>query len=1041
MNKPLAHTALTLLLTFAALCLNACTEEELAGNDHTPAGPDVEVTLPFRLSQDIKATVSTRAEDANLARIMVFVYERETATKPASECRLRAWYQFTAPGTGDGNSTEWIPESGHTDRGKIRFTAPQGNCHIFMIGNITNAFLNFFQGMQGSDFEAELASLEDFRTKALAQWTGNMNIVNGYLPMAGKVDNADGACTIKANGHIDYTDQGGNTHTIDGNAPYEPGNTFMLERLMSKVTANITTGPGVTFTPHTYRFLRVPRYVSPDANARGEAEKLGFTDTEPVNFDTQNRNSLTAYLPENVHTATSPCTGFADREAVDKDADGQNIMHDDGHYSFTHAPLHATYLEIAGRYEGPGEDGIHSVAGDTHYFIHMGDFGPGKGFDDFSLTRNHHYTYNITVNGVNSIYAEVERDEEAPGAESIVFEGGIHVLVDAHYEQVEVRLNKSNYNEQGQVYVYADTPYGTFNCMYQPSKDGGTGTIIDNTVPRETVLQLTGWMEFAKQTGKGSLAAYPGTGNTKNILQMLDEFNSGSADEAYYTGFVNEFYYTQHPTDNSASIRLGDFVNTKNRVFSIGSQIEFSRDGKSAIAHSIYLVEQRPIATFYDLGNESVAKYGVENVDEVGRIPYGSPSSQGADLKDGRGNTLKEIGSNATTRYNSVNWTKNGWLLNADNTKLENSENSRMNQRYAHRACLSRNRDLNGNRQLEDNELRWYNPALYQVVGLWVGEPAMPADAALFTGDVMGKFNSSNNTWADGTVGRNKCPVYTSSNGENRVVWAMEGCAYGTDSNTNGGNNGTGYVHAVRNLGRTPADGSHTTSPEDFYTYNPNERTITVHLTTNALRSYSSRELVPHHERSEVNRPYRKFQVASRPYMENVGFHCGGGVFHSSHTDYLDRVRTLTANDAKNGTTTIAASYPGNGEANLPTAATWRLPNQRELAIMFMALGQDLGYGSNKDAYTAHEYSHKYNALQVKWVWVCENTSSNPLQKACLVQCRTGFSNKDYDKEPYGFVHNVITGKMTMADKGVEYGSGVNNEGYGACLPVRDVAQ
>lgn len=1032
MNKPLAHTALTLLLAFAALCLNACTEEELTGNDHTPAGPDVEVTLPFRLSPGIKTTVSTRAEDANLARIMVFVYERETATKPASECRLRAWHQFTAPGTSAGNSTEWIPESGYTDRGKISFTAPQGNCHIFMIGNITNAFLSFFQGMQGSDFEAELASLEDFRTKALAQWTGNMNIVNGYLPMVGKVDNADGACTIKADGQIEYTDQGGNTHTIDGNAPYEPGNTFMLERLMSKVTANITTAPNVTFTPHTYRFLRVPRYVSPDANARGEAEKLGFTDTEPVNFDTQNRNSLTAYLPENVHTATNPCTGFADREAVDKGADGQNIMLDDGHYNFTHAPLHATYLEIAGRYEGPGEDGIHSVAGDTHYFIHMGDFGPGKGFDDFSLKRNHHYTYNITVNGVNSIYAEVERDEEAPGAESIVFEGGIHVLVDAHYEQVEVRLNKSNYNEQGQVYVYADTPYGTFNCMYQPSKDGGTGTIVDNTVPRETVLQLTGWMEFAKQTDKGSLAAYPGTGNTKNILEMLDEFNSGTADEAYYTGFVNEYYYTQHPTDNSASIRLGDFVNTKNRVFSIGSQIEFSRDGKSAIAHSIYLVEQRPIATFYDLGNESVAKYGVETIDDVGRLRYGSPATAGAgaSMEDGRGNTLGEIMSSGSGRYSAVNWAKNGWLMNDDKTQLVNSGNNRMNTKEARLACLSRNRDLNGDGQLSDDEIRWYNPALHQVIGLWVGEPALPADAALYPDDVM-KIN-----WDGNENTKNIWPVYTSTSGGYRVVWAVEGCAYGGDSN---GNQNTGYVHAVRNLGSTPSATSHRTTPQKYYAYNPADRTITLSLTANALRSFSSRELVPHHERSEVNRPYRKFQVAEQPYMK---IKTNTALINQSKT--FNQVQTLTADAAKNNTTTIAANYPGDGnnkgDAAISTTA-WRLPNQRELILMFMALGGDMGYGSNYDDYTTHEYYYSFGS------WRRNLNITNPTCRTFLIQCRTHFCNvAGYDKtDPHGFIFNLNDKQMQMAndDSNIspKTGAGSSGEGYGACLPVRDVAQ
>lgn len=38
---------------------------------------------------------------------------------------------------------------------------------------------------------------------------------------------------------------------------------------------------------------------------------------------------------------------------------------------------------------------------------------------------------------------------------------------------------------------------------------------------------------------------------------------------------------------------------------------------------------------------------------------------------------------------------------------------------------LIRNRDLNGNGYLDEEELRWYVPAIGQLVGMWLGEPAM----------------------------------------------------------------------------------------------------------------------------------------------------------------------------------------------------------------------------------------------------------------------------------------------------------------------------
>lgn len=47
-------------------------------------------------------------------------------------------------------------------------------------------------------------------------------------------------------------------------------------------------------------------------------------------------------------------------------------------------------------------------------------------------------------------------------------------------------------------------------------------------------------------------------------------------------------------------------------------------------------------------------------------------------------------------------------------------------------ACLTRNRDFNGDSKITDDELRWYTPARDQMLGLWIGEPALPAKAALY---------------------------------------------------------------------------------------------------------------------------------------------------------------------------------------------------------------------------------------------------------------------------------------------------------------------
>ena len=245
------------------------------------------------------------------------------------------------------------------------------------------------------------------------------------------------------------------------------------------------------------------------------------------------------------------------------------------------------------------------------------------------------------------------------------------------------------------------------------------------------MTDYTSWIKFRKQDKKGSLALYH-PDEVKDVLATLDDFYSGSEQTAYYTCFVDEFYYEKHPDrkQSNTMIHLSDFINADDRTFSLGSRLKYSADGKSAVASAVYVLQQRSIACFYDLNDMKRNKYGVEIVDEIGQlvgpITYGNPNSSTTEMKDGRTNTINEIANNG-----AVNWRKNGFLLiDNDNSLVAGKE--RLSSEEAYLACLTRNRDLDGNGTLEDDEIRWYNPARDQVLGLWIGEPAMPAEAALY---------------------------------------------------------------------------------------------------------------------------------------------------------------------------------------------------------------------------------------------------------------------------------------------------------------------
>lgn len=467
-------------------------------------------------------------------------------------------------------------------------------------------------------------------------------------------------------------------------------------------------------------------------------------------------------------------------------------------------------------------------------------------------------------------------------------------------------------------------------------------------------------------------------------------------------------------------IHLSDFINADDRTFSLGSRLKYSADGKSAVASAVYVLQQRSIACFYDLNDMKRNKYGVEIVDEIGQlvgpITYGNPNSSTTEMKDGWINTINEIANNG-----AVNWTKNGFLL-SDNDNSLVAGKERLSSEEAYLACLTRNRDLDGNGTLEDDEIRWYNPARDQVLGLWIGEPAMPAEAALYP--------SSTEDLARPAAG-SAWPIFTSTGGNNRVIYGEQGSSFGDAGSAPNG----GYVRAVRNLGAGVPDAeSYRQKADAYYEYNSGNRTIELFLTDNALRAFSNRELASHNERSVVNRPPKMFQVAAHPFIEEATEHCNGFLGMGAHDFSYSRLRTSPCLEATTNTTTVARNYPGDGEDNV-TTASWRLPNQRELVLMVIAMSTEKGVldYENEDDYQHVSATHRHVA------------DTYDYESNYLLQCRTAFSNPNYpidsNKNSNGYMYNTKTDQIQIfwdtGDGREDYGQGT--DGTAGYLCVRDV--
>lgn len=207
--------------------------------------------------------------------------------------------------------------------------------------------------------------------------------------------------------------------------------------------------------------------------------------------------------------------------------------------------------------------------------------------------------------------------------------------------------------------------------------------------------------------------------------------------------------------------------------------------------------------------------------------------------------TNKEFGrKNLATRLPGKNWAS---ILN-----LEKEHTLQSDYTYSYAACMSRNRDLNGNGEIEQNEIQWYLPSLNQYTAMFVGEYGMETDARLYYTE------RNKQEW----VYKHFITSYT-----DQILWSEEGAS-------NGGA-GSSYVYSkkfkhrcARNLGIEKTDNN--TDPQNYKQYSNNTFTL-VYLNDNSLRQTPiiQGELGFHGTFEEGNKLYKKFRVAENKKSKN----------------------------------------------------------------------------------------------------------------------------------------------------------------------------
>lgn len=364
---------------------------------------------------------------------------------------------------------------------------------------------------------------------------------------------------------------------------------------------------------------------------------------------------------------------------------------------------------------------------------------------------------------------------------------------------------------------------------------------------------------------------------------------------ARFTAFVNEYYYYRHPLTHEKIVNWSLFTNKMPREMIVSMSTDISTDENSTYSTLYSYISQLSIQTFYSSRSQQVDAFGIETYNETPLCKWEvNPDSEthvGSSVTDGRVNQLELIKfTDGTMDWDDyVKRTFNGWTrpvtsAHSSHKLPDDAANPYVKDgdAYAYYACLSRNRDLNGNGKIDGNEVRWYLPALNEYIRISIGTNALSNTSRLYQGDKMAMIEKQ----YPGEYIEEGALYYTSSGTDQRIYWAVERGSYGK----NGGNDidpsGGKALRCARMLPGTK-DGHDITTVEDVpseptYKKSTYNNGLTVLQFEGILVDDLYRERVPgtlskHTEDDAQNRFYRGGILVARNYEEpdNAEFRLG----------------------------------------------------------------------------------------------------------------------------------------------------------------------
>ena len=884
---------LAYLLMGVALLLSSCSEDIFPGGSES--NEDVTISLAYSDVSPRDIVVNSRAtleEERHLDNLYIYIFDVNG--------NLKGYKGITSGLDQNTNNSTKATVSGIKTR--------SGESYIYAVANyntgrypLTVSEKNVEKGKLPINLDEDKArageytfTLNDLKALNFQRNVDDQISITDAFLMSGAVNS----------GKVVNINTAGNVTSDETN-----GNAIRLSRIVSKVKFTIKeyTGDGVkrSFKLANYDIMNIAKngtlIGSIDSNDKKQINNdTGVSNIKGLTLGVNDVDKTTgaeyfeAYLPENLQDAKHDVTVQAKREDDNKSNPKE----------FTNAPKYGTYVVLKGKYEET-KNGSTQTA-DVTYYVHLGDCSAN--YNDYNVERNCKYTFNITVKGVDNIIVEATKDKnDQPGAEGVVLKygnTGKNLTLDSHYEYMVMRFNKADIKK------LKDSELGYYYQVYALGKKTEPINVKDKANPttQEHNNKLNGvdtkWIEFAitgrnsskssygrENDGRGTPCDYPGKGNTMDIETFLKKLYDNADNNSFWTEgkyidatcFVSENYYSGLSWDK--------YVNDVNkRAFYVANNVWVSKDTRSVYAEAQYGLTQHNIQTFYDVKQAgNVIAYGCETInDEEGKnftddgiggtsrnensYPY---QSKGSDTWNGRVNMQKDL--------SGLTW---------DNIKSNKS---------LVKACMSRNRDLNGNGTIDDDEIRWYAPAVNQYIGLWIGEEVMSTEAKL--------FNKKTSTLSKDYDPGCRMLYYTSTRGIN-TYFSEEGMA----TNNHNSKWKATLIRCVRNLQSNDNDKGYAKTPTKFWTTSNSDKDVELDKVDSRalIVGGNSNELIGHTEREQsgINKPAKSFRIADKTYPTS-----------DSYSASMQNV--------------VEGNFKCNGNY-YQDDRKWRVPNQREMSVMYL---------------------------------------------------------------------------------------------------------